>query len=159
MIQGIHGMYSHITNRTDIRVKAGVGIIIPDMTNRLLLERRSDNGMWGLTGGGIEPGESVIDAAVRETKEETGLDIQIIRLIGVYSKPEDGRLVTYPDNGDISHLVDIVLECHILSGTLEKSIESLELKFFAICDLPKNIVPPAVRPIQDYISGKFCRIC
>jgi 8-oxo-dGTP pyrophosphatase MutT (NUDIX family) len=152
-------MYSTNADRAGIRVKAGVGILIADSAGRLLLERRSDNGLWGLPGGGIEPGESVTDAAIRETKEETGLDVRIVRFIGVYSKPQDGRIVTYPDNGDIAHLVDVIFEGHVVSGRLEPSVESLELKFFHACDLPLDIVPPAVRPIQDYFSGKSGHIC
>ena len=58
----------HITH-----VKVGVGVIILDDSGRILLEKRRDNGMWGLPGGGIEPGESIYETALREVEEETGL--------------------------------------------------------------------------------------
>ena len=63
-----------------IRVKVGVGVIVVDDSGEILLEKRRDNGMWGLPGGGIEPGESVYETALREVKEETGLDIEITGL-------------------------------------------------------------------------------
>ena len=54
---------------------------------RVLLQRRDDNGRWGLPGGSVEPGESVRTAVIREVHEETGLDVEPLRLIGVYSDP------------------------------------------------------------------------
>ena len=114
--------------------------------------------MWGLPGGGIEPGESVIETAVRETKEETNLDIRISSLVGVYSEPTAKRIVTYPDNGDIRHLVDIVLIAEIVSGKLSMSKESLDLKFFNLGNFPANIVPPAIQPLKDYVAEKKCNI-
>jgi 8-oxo-dGTP pyrophosphatase MutT (NUDIX family) len=83
-------MYSNTITSPDTRVKAGVGVIIVDDQERILLEQRYDNGMWGLPGGGIEPGESVFEAALREVKEETGLDIRIKGLLGIYSEPAEG---------------------------------------------------------------------
>jgi ADP-ribose pyrophosphatase YjhB (NUDIX family) len=137
----------------DTRVKAGVGVIVVDAAGRILLERRSDNGMWGLPGGAIEAGESVRQATLREVQEETGLKIRITGLLGVYSDPV-GRIVTYPDNGDVAQLVDIVLTAKIVSGKLTLSQESLELKFFPPDSLPPEIVPPARQPIQDFINGR-----
>ena len=67
-------MYSTRVTDPETRVKVGVSIIITDHRGGALLERRSDNGMWGLPGGGVEPGESIVKAALREVKEETGLE-------------------------------------------------------------------------------------
>jgi len=135
-------------------VKVGVGVIVVDYNGKILLEKRSDNGMWGLPGGGMEPGESIYKTALREVKEETGLDIEINGLVGVYSEPWEGRIVTYPDNGDVRHLVDIVLTGEIVSGELSMSSESLDLKFFHPGSFPSEIVPPAVQPLDDYVEGK-----
>ena len=139
-----------VTQKT--KIKVGVGIFIIDDQGRILLERRKDCGMWGLPGGKIEPGESVMDAAVREVLEETGYYVTITRLIGVYSEPSN-RIVTYPDNGDEMHLVDIILEARILSGKLILSDESIDIDFFDITQLPSDIVPPALSPIEDYCNG------
>lgn len=113
--------------------------------------------MWGLLGGAINPGESVRETTLREAKEETGLNIRITSLLGVYSE-SNGRIVTYPDNGDIAHLVDIAFTAEIVSGELTVSSESLELKFFSPDSLPIEIVPPALQPIEDFINGRSCNI-
>jgi len=139
-------------------VKVGVGVIVVDDNERVLLEKRSDNGMWGLPGGGIEPGEAVCETALREVREETGLDIEITGLVGVYSEPWAGRIVTYPDNGDIRHLVDIVLIAEMISGEMVISSESLDLRFFNPDSFPTKLVPPAKKPLRDFVAGKRCGI-
>ncbi len=113
-------------NRVDANtcVRVGVGLVMRNMNGDILLERRSDNGLWGLPGGKVEPGESLLQTALREAKEETGLTIGVIRLLGVYSGPED-HVVIYPDA--VVQLVDILLEASIVSGDLVCSSESIEL--------------------------------
>ena len=60
----------------------------PDRPREILLMRRSDNRHWGLPGGYVEPGESVVVATEREVREETGYEIEVGRLVGVYSITE-----------------------------------------------------------------------
>lgn len=146
-------MYAKKAADANTRVRVGVGVIVLDSRGWILLEKRSDCGMWGLPGGRIEPGESVTEAAVREVKEETGLNVEITRLLGVYSEPES-HIVTFLDNGDVVHLVDILLEAKIISGELSISSESEALHFFNPTALPSDIVPPALAPLQDFLQGK-----
>lgn len=146
---------SQATSNTMVRI--GVGVIISDPAGRLLLEKRSDCGRWGLPGGRIEPGETVEQTARREVKEETGLDIEVTSLIGVYSHPV-GRIVQYPGDSYSVHLVDVILAAQIKGGVLSRSAESLELTFFAPNDLPDNLVPPAINPIHDFCLGHSCVI-
>jgi len=146
-------MYAKKAADANTRVRVGVGVIVLDSRGWILLEKRSDCGMWGLPGGRIEPGESVTEAAVREVKEETGLNVEITRLLGVYSEPES-HIVTFLDNGDVVHLVDILLEAKIRSGELSISSESEALHFFNPTALPSDIVPPALAPLQDFLQGK-----
>lgn len=151
-------MYAKKAADANTRVRVGVGVIVLDSRGWILLEKRSDCGMWGLPGGRIEPGESVKEAAVREVYEETGLTVEIIRLLGVYSEPES-RIVTFLDNGDGVHLVDILLEAKIISGELSISSESEELRFLPPDSLPPDIVPPAVAPLRDFLKGLIGTIC
>lgn len=65
----------------------GAGVLIVDEQNRLLLQRRTDDGLWGIVGGGVEPGEAVEDAARREAREETGLLVGKIELFGSSPAP------------------------------------------------------------------------
>ena len=134
------------------KIRAGVGVVVRNEKGYILLEKRSDCGWWGLPGGRIEPVESIIEAAVREVREETGLTIKVVRLIGVYSEPFE-RIVTYPDN--TVQLVDIILEGEIVFGVLICSHESTDLQFFEPEHLPVEIVPPARFPIEDAVSGRI----
>jgi 8-oxo-dGTP pyrophosphatase MutT (NUDIX family) len=134
-------------------VRIGVGVVIRGSGDTILLEKRRDCGWWGLPGGKVEPGESLVEAAVREVVEETGLTVEITHLIGVYSNPI-GRIVTYPDNGDVVQLIDVIVEARVLSGSLICSQESEEVRFFSSSQLPEEIVPPARQPIADVFEGQ-----
>lgn len=136
-----------------IRVRVGVGVVIWGAGDAILLEKRRDCGWWGLPGGRVEPGESLSDAAIREVAEETGLTVEITHLIGVYSNPR-GRTVTYPDNGDVVQLIDVIVGARVLSGRLTCSNESEEIRYFQTSELPAQLVPPAREPIQDAIEGR-----
>ena len=82
----------------DPLILCGAAACIRDNEGRILLVRRGDEeNMWSLPGGGMDPGESLEDAAVREVREETGLIVEPTALIGVYSSPE--YAYTIP-NGD-----------------------------------------------------------
>ena len=77
----------------------------------------------------------------------TKIELNNLRLIGVYSNPEEGRILQYPDNR--VHLIDIVYTLRSNFKQLKKSDESIELKFFSFDNLPKLIVPPAIVPLKD----------
>ena len=71
--------------------KLMVDIVIPDGEGRVLLIQRANDPYeesWALPGGFVDVGETVEEAAAREAKEETGLDVEILRMVGVYSEPE-----------------------------------------------------------------------
>ena len=69
----------------------GVNVAILDENHRLLLTRREDFDVWCLPGGGVEPGETLTQAARREAEEETGLQVRLTHLVGVYSRPGTSR--------------------------------------------------------------------
>jgi mutator protein MutT len=109
-----------------IRSKVGHELIILNfavtcITNsegEILLQKRSRNEeLWGFPGGAVEPGESFEEAVVREVKEETGLDVNVDYLIGVYSK-----FFEKYDNGDISQTVCAFFKCSVKSGELIKYV-------------------------------------
>jgi ADP-ribose pyrophosphatase YjhB (NUDIX family) len=64
----------------------GVTVAVID-EGRILLTKREDFEVWCLPGGGVDPGESVAQAAIREAREETGLEVRLTRLVGIYSRP------------------------------------------------------------------------
>jgi ADP-ribose pyrophosphatase YjhB (NUDIX family) len=130
-------------------IKLGVAVAIRDAAGRLLLEQRSDCGQWGLPGGRVEPGESVRDAALREVQEETGLVVEITRLVGVYSDPAAGRILAYPEK--TVHSIDILLEGRAVGGRLRRSAESLAVAFFDVAALPADLVPSSHGPLHDLL--------
>ena len=80
---------------------SGVSVVIRDDDGRVLLTRRADNGQWAVVSGVLEPGEEPSAAAVREAKEETGVDAELIRITSVdVTEP-----ITYP-NGDVTQYLD-----------------------------------------------------
>lgn len=117
----------------------------------VLLQLRDDNGRWGLPGGAVEPGESVTAALVREVWEETGLDVEPVRLIGVYSDPANHQVIHYPD-GNVIHYVSSVFECTVRGGTLTRCAESLDLRFFDPAALPADALPIARIRIRDALA-------
>jgi ADP-ribose pyrophosphatase YjhB (NUDIX family) len=133
------------------QIRPGVAAIIQNGEGRILLQRRSDNGLWGLPGGSVEIGESVHDAIVREVREETGLAVEVVRLIGVYSDPKF-QIVRYPD-GNVVHYISTLFACRILGGTLQTCDETLDLKFFDPTDLPTDLLPMHRVRIQDAMAG------
>lgn len=133
-------------------IRPGVSAIILTPEG-ILLQRRSDNGLWGLPGGGVEPGESVSEAVVREVREETGLEVTPGRLVGVYSSPAINQIVTYPD-GNVIHYVSSSFECRIVGGTLACGIESLDLRWYDPTRLPAEMVPMHRIRIEDALAGK-----
>ena len=73
----------------------GCDVFLPDPAGRVLLIRRRDNGFWALPGGCQDLGETPAECARRECREETGLEVQITRLLGVFSSKRYER-VNYP---------------------------------------------------------------
>ena len=116
----------------DLLLLPGASALIFDDAGRVLLQRRGDSGRWSVIGGGVDPGETPAEAAVREAREETGLDVEPARLVGVYATPE----ITYP-NGDRCAYVVTAFRCRVVGGTLRPDgDESLELAWFDPAALP-----------------------
>lgn len=134
-------------------VKAGVAVIILNEEKQVLLQKRSDVGLWGIPSGHIEIGETVSEAAIREVKEETNLDIKIKKLIGVYSDP-NSQVFAYP-NGKIVHFITICFLAEITGGELRcNSSESLEIKFFNQQNLPQDLLKMHPQWLQDALSNR-----
>jgi ADP-ribose pyrophosphatase YjhB (NUDIX family) len=111
------------------KLRLGASAIIFDKNNKFLLTKRQDNGQWCLPGGAVEPGESVAEACEREVFEETGLHVQVKRLVGVYSHPD--QLVVYQD-GNKAFIVALHFEADVVGGELGLSDETTDFGYFTL---------------------------
>lgn len=121
------------------KLMPSVAAIIFDEAGRVLLQQRGDNGYWGLPGGGVELGETLAEAAIREVAEETGYTVEIVRLVGVYSDPRY-TVARYADGNAVQYISSL-FECRIVSGAPLLSDETLALAWFAPDALPAEFVP------------------
>lgn len=106
--------------------------VVTNADGAVLLQRRSDNSRWSVPGGAMELGESIAETAIREVREETGLEVEIVRLVGIYSDP--GHIVAY-DDGEVRQQFSICFACRVTGGSLTTSDESSEVRFFQPSEL------------------------
>jgi ADP-ribose pyrophosphatase YjhB (NUDIX family) len=110
---------------------------------KILLTKREDFETWILPSGGVEDGESLAQAAIRETKEETGLDIELTRLVGVYS-----RL------GDWSPGYMVLFAAKPIGGEIKcQAGETIAVEWFPFDEIPDSLSMGHRRRIQDAIDG------
>ncbi|MFJ3976726.1 NUDIX domain-containing protein [Streptomyces sp. NPDC090021] len=106
--------------------------VVTDDQGRILLQRRRDNDLWALPGGGMDLTESLPGTAVREVKEETGLDVEITGLVGTYTDPK--HIIEYSD-GEVRRQFNVCFTARITGGTPAISDESTELRFVEPAEL------------------------
>lgn len=125
---------------------AAACVLIIDAKGKVLLQRRSDNGAWGIPGGAMEPGETFEETARREVFEETGLTVRSLTLVGTNSGP--GAYYVYP-NGDAVHLAGVIFASRDFSGQLHASdAETVDLRWFSPTALPNPLNPLDLAPLH-----------
>jgi ADP-ribose pyrophosphatase YjhB (NUDIX family) len=125
--------------------------IVVDGDGRLLLHRRQDNGKWALPGGAMELGESLRDCIIREVREETGFDVDVVGIVGTYTDPK--HVYAY-DDGEVRQEFSICFLCTVRGGSLGVSDESHEVRFVDATELDGLPMVPSIRlRIDDYLSG------
>ena len=111
---------------------------------RVLLTKREDFEVWCLPGGSVEEGESLAVAGIREAKEETGLDVELIRLVGVYS-----RL-----GGGLPDVHSVLYTAKPVGGKLRTQLnETIEVAFFSFDQLPAEMLFGHKKRISDAINN------
>lgn len=115
---------------------------------KILLQRRSDNGGWGLPGGLLELEETYAQAALREIREETGLLCRLTGFLGLYHNYD-----IMWSNGDRAHTLGAIYTAEIEGGELRRDEESLELRFFSLEELPPLCFEDHRAAVADYYAG------
>ena len=119
-----------------------VTAFVTDDRHRLLLVHRTDNDRWALPGGGVEVGESVVQTAIREVLEETGIDIEVTGVVGIYSDPR--HIIAY-DDGEVRQQFAICVRAKALGGTLSRDSESTEVRWVPPTQLGELDLHPTQR--------------
>ena len=106
-----------------------VNVVVENNKGEILLIRRADNDNWAVPGGAIDLGESMSEAAIRETREETGITCEITGLVGIYTDPK--HVILYTSNGEVRQEFSIVLTASPIGGQLAPSRESSHVRWVA----------------------------
>ena len=120
-----------------------VNVVVTSDSDEILLIRRSDNDNWAIPGGAIELGESMTQAAVRETKEESGIDCEITGLVGIFTDPK--HVILYTSNGEARQEFSIVLTGRPVGGELTPSSESSEVRWVPASDIDSYAMDRSMR--------------
>jgi 8-oxo-dGTP pyrophosphatase MutT (NUDIX family) len=135
-------------------ILVGSVVVVVDELDRILLQERTfPKGRWGLPGGLMELGESTEETARREVLEETGLTLQDLQLIHVFSGPEH---FTKAENGDEFYVVTAAYYSKNFSGTLENrdKRETISFRFFRPEEFPENMVRSHRMVLEEYLRQK-----
>ncbi|WP_432571588.1 NUDIX hydrolase [Kineococcus sp. SYSU DK005] len=124
------------------RIVTAATAFVLDEQERVLMIQRSDNGMWALPGGTQDVGERIATTAERETREETGYEVRVTGLIGVYSDPH--HVIAY-DDGEVRQQFALSFRAELIDGELERSEESLDVRWVADNELDDLPMHPSIR--------------
>jgi ADP-ribose pyrophosphatase YjhB (NUDIX family) len=132
-------------------VPAASAIVVDD-AGRILLHKRTDNEYWSIPGGAMKPGESIAETVVREVQEETGIEAEVQKILGVYSNP---RHVSVYDDGEVRQQFSICFLCRAVGGRLQTSNESSEVRFVELTETEAMSIHPSIRlRIQHYAENR-----
>jgi 8-oxo-dGTP pyrophosphatase MutT (NUDIX family) len=135
--------YYHDPNApTPNSIVVAVTAFVQDEQGRLLMIHRTDNERWAIPGGAQDVGETIATTVVREVKEETGIDVKVTGLIGIYTDP--GHVIAY-DDGEVRQQFSICFRAHPLGGQPTTSSESKEVRWVDRDQLPDLNIHPAIR--------------
>ncbi|MGC5332256.1 NUDIX hydrolase [Micromonospora sp. DT62] len=124
-----------------------VTVFVLDAQDRVLLIRRTDNGLWAIPGGAQDFGEYIAQTAVRETKEESGIDVEVTGIVGIYTDPK--HVMSYSD-GEVRQQFSICFRGRYISGKPTASSESSSVRWVNRGDLDALPIHPSMRLRIDH---------
>ena len=120
---------------------------------QILLIRRSDNDNWALPGGAVDLGESLTQAAVRETREESGIECEITGVSGIYTDPR--HVMLYTSNGEVRQEFSIVLTARATGGQPATSAETSEVRWVPRAEVAGYQMDRSMRlRVQHYLEHR-----
>ncbi|RLK53939.1 NUDIX hydrolase [Actinokineospora cianjurensis] len=127
---------------TPSSIVVAVTAYVTNADGQLLLIRRTDNDLYSIPGGALDVGETLTQTVVREVQEETGIDVEVTGLVGIYSDP--GHVIAYTD-GEVRQEFSICFRARVTGGTLRTSDESKEVLWRPLDSLDGLNIHPSIR--------------
>jgi ADP-ribose pyrophosphatase YjhB (NUDIX family) len=128
-------------------IVVAVTVFVVDDRDRVLLIRRTDNGLWAVPGGAQDFGEYIAETAVRETREESGINIEVTGIVGIYTNPH--HVMAYTD-GEVRQQFSICFRARYISGEPTPSDESSEVRWVTCDELDELPIHPSMRLRIDH---------
>ncbi|AEB47407.1 MULTISPECIES: NUDIX hydrolase [Micromonospora] len=128
-------------------IVVAVTVFVQDEQSRVLLIQRTDNGLWALPGGAQDFGEYIAETAVRETREETGIEVEVTGVVGIYTNPN--HVVEYSD-GEVRQQFSICFRGRYLNGEPKTSDESSSVEWVSRQELIGLPIHPSMRLRIDH---------
>lgn len=119
-----------------------VAAVVRDAEGRVLLIERTDNGLWAAPGGAQDIGESVTDAVKREVREETGLEVEVTGISGIYSDP--AHVIAY-DDGEVRQEFSLCFHARPTGGQLRASSEARRVHWVSAANVSDLKMHPSMR--------------
>ncbi|MET8848134.1 NUDIX domain-containing protein [Amycolatopsis sp. NPDC004625] len=131
-------------------IAVAVSVFIQDDQGQILMIKRTDNNLYSIPGGQLELGETLSETAVREVREETGFECEIVGVVGLYSDPK--HVIAY-DDGEVRQEFSICFRAKKLGGVARTSSESSEVAWLKRQELDQvNIHPSILKRIEDSLN-------
>jgi ADP-ribose pyrophosphatase YjhB (NUDIX family) len=133
-------------------VVPSTNVVVVNDAGEILLIRRTDNDNWALPGGAMDLGESLPDAAIRETLEETGVQVELTGLVGIYTDPR--HVILYTSNGEVRQEFSVVFTARPIGGEPTPSSESSEVHWVALGAVASLTMDRSMRMrINQYLAA------
>ena len=131
-------------------VVPSVVAVVTDDDGRVLMIHKTDNDLWALPGGGHEPGEAIAETVMREVKEETGYDVEVVAVSGLYTNPN--HRMKY-DDGEVRQQFSIAFRAQLVGGEARTSDESRAVEWLTHDQVDALNVHPSMRLRLDHALG------
>ncbi len=126
-------------------------VVVTNDAGQILMIKRSDNDNWAIPGGAMDLGESLVGTAIRETREETGIDCEITGLVGIYTDPK--HVILYTSNDEARQEFSVVFTARAIGGSPTPSSESTEVHWKDPAELADCQMDRSMRMrINDFLS-------